>query len=556
VIALSRYRAQLSRGRRARRADELFSSPHPDRAIRDLPPDEFFYVLAEVGFPDALEVLQYGTPEQVQVALDFVLWDRDQLSAERTAEWLAAMVQAPQPALAAWLRGLDVELVALILRRRARIYDLSLDELPDEPEGTFLNTPDGLFTLDLLGEEDQVSDTARLIDALYREDRDYARKLLVGTRAEIDTELEDLAYRWRSGRMADLGFTDFYEALAVYSELDPTTVRIGTEPPPRVRPLGEAARESHLRLPGALAERLAGTSPFARALQGVGSPEELAEIHFALVALCNRALSADRVAPGDHETLSAVLARVAATLDLAVEFLARGNEERQVAAVRTVPLVRLFQLGVSVIGKVRRLGVSLGKQTPFARLGVHGHLFEPEDAEVIASVTRLRPLFPRRLESPPEVGERPFASLADVAVATAALERAGAAVALLYALGVRPEHLAPPALDDTGVELAALDAGILARTALVHRLLGGRAGPLRPLTPAQLETMEGRVAAAAKTEATAAALRGAAEVILTGAAPAVALTPAMSAVVARWSDSLVPLEPVLTTQGLSGPRKG
>jgi hypothetical protein len=42
-----------------------------------------------------------------------------------------------------WLRGLDIELVAFILRRRARIYDLSLEELPDEPEGTFLNTRTG-----------------------------------------------------------------------------------------------------------------------------------------------------------------------------------------------------------------------------------------------------------------------------------------------------------------------------------------------------------------------------------------------------------------------------
>src|SRR6185369_9124165 len=71
VIVLSRYRAQVSRGRRARRGEELFATPHPERAIQTLPPDEFFYVLAETGFPDALEILQYGTPEQVQGALDF-----------------------------------------------------------------------------------------------------------------------------------------------------------------------------------------------------------------------------------------------------------------------------------------------------------------------------------------------------------------------------------------------------------------------------------------------------------------------------------------------------
>jgi hypothetical protein len=555
VIALSRYRAQLSRGRRARRADELFATPHPDRAIRALPPDEFFYVLSELGFPDAMEILQYGTPEQVQVALDFVLWDRDTVSSEHLDEWMGALVQAPQPALAAWLRGLDVELVALILRRRARIYDLSLEELPDEPEGTFLNTPDGLFTLDLLGDEGQVTETAQLIDALYREDRDFARRLLVGTRAEVDTELEDLAYRWRSGRMADLGFADFYEALEVYSELDPASVRVGAEPPTRARPVGDTVPDSHLRLPGALADRLTGGSPFARAIGGLSAPEDVADVHYALVALCNRVLSADRVAPGDHDTLSAVLARVAATLDVAIEFLARGSDERAVAAARGVPLVRLFQVGVSLIGKVRKLGLSLGKETPFARLGVVGHLFEAEDADVIAAVTRLRPLFPRRLESPPAAGERPFASLADVAVATSALERAGAAIGLLYGLGVRPEHLAPPALDDTGVELAALDAGILARTAIAHRLLGAKPGPLRPLTAAELEKTQANVSRAAASPEAAASLHEAIRVLLAAAAPGGALTPALTSVVERWTSSFLPLEPVLTEAGLSMPRQ-
>jgi hypothetical protein len=555
VITLSRYRAQVSRGRRSRRTEELFATPHPERGIATLPPDEFFYVLAEAGFPDALEVLQYGTPEQVQGALDFVLWDRDQVSNEKLDEWLGALVQAPQPALAAWLRGMDVELVALILRRRARIYDLSLEELPDEPEGAFLNTPDGLFTLDLLGDETQMSETAQLIDALYRESRDFARRLLVGTRSEVDTELEDLAYRWRSGRMADLGFADFYEALEVYTEIDPASVRVGGALAPRVRPAAEATAESHLRLPAALAERLTGSTPFARAIAAISAPEELAELHYALVALCNRALSADRVAPGDLEALSTVLGRVAATLDLAVEFLARGSDETAVAAVRTVPMMRLFQVGVSVIGKVRRLAVSLTRETPFARLGTGAHFFEAEDAEVIASVMRLRPLFPRRLESPPAAGERPFGSLLDVALATAALERAAAALALLHGLGIRAEQLTADALGLTEVDLAALDVGVLARTALGQRLLGGQPGPLRPLTAAALEQLDRKLEPAATSAPAVAAVTAAVQEILAGAAPGRTLTPAMKAVAERWTRSLLPLEPVLTTVGLSRPER-
>ena len=206
-------------------------------------------------------------------------------------------------------------------------------------------------------------------------------------------------------------------------------------------------------------------------------------MHSALVALCNRVLSADRVSPGDDPAVAAVLARVAATLDLAVEFLSRGDDAAGVAAVRGVPLTKLFRLGVSLVGKLHRLARTLVRDNPFAVLRPAVDLWEPEDAEVLAALTRLRPLFPRLLDNPPTAGERPFASLRDLATATAAMERAGAALALVVGLGVRPEHVSPERLSAMGVaDPAVVDTGLLARTVLVQRLLGLAPGPLR--TPA------------------------------------------------------------------------
>jgi hypothetical protein len=528
VIALSRYRAQVQRGRRARRSDELFASPDPERAIRALPGDELFYLLSEIGFPDAMDILQHASSAQVQTVLDFAVWERDQIATDRAEEWLAALVQAPAATVTDWIRDIDVELVAILMRRRARIYDLTLDEPPEEPEGMLLSTPDGFFTLDLLGDGDEPAVTARLIDSLYREDKNLARRLLVGMRGDLDAELEETAYRWRSGRMADLGFVDFYEALEVYRE--------------RMRPAAE--RTNHLRLPTALVERLAaGGTPFARAVAAVSDPDELADLHFALVALCNRVLSADRVAPADHERVNAVLTRVAATLDLGVELLGRGSDERATAAIGSVSLMVIFRVGVSLIAKVRRLGQALERKTPFARLTTGRKLFEPADAEVLAAVTLLRPLFPRRLDVPPAAGERPFASLADIAAATTALERTAAAISLLHGLGIRPEQIeALPGLD-----LAALDTAVLARTVLVARLTGSApaGAPLQALPPETIVRFSKRPTSALQREV---------REILIGAAPGKTLTPAMSEVATRWAATLSPLEPVITTAGLSAPR--
>ena len=63
VIALSRYRAQLGRGKRLRRSEALMNAPNPEAAIRALPGDELYYVVHETGTRDALDILVHATRE-------------------------------------------------------------------------------------------------------------------------------------------------------------------------------------------------------------------------------------------------------------------------------------------------------------------------------------------------------------------------------------------------------------------------------------------------------------------------------------------------------------
>jgi Family of unknown function (DUF6178) len=501
VIALSKYRARLGRGKRLRRIDSVMASPNPEQTIQALPGDELYYLLREDDPREAKELLAYAKSEQVQVVLDFGLWSGDQLLPERMEEWVDVMAEMPFETIGDWIRGFDVELVALLIRKGARIYDLEIEDPPDEPAGMFYSTPDRFFVLDVVGYQpaghpdaeglgdDPTDDPSeieaptsarsliRIIDALYRADLNLARRILVGAKSELDSGLEEMALRWRQGRMADLGFIDALEALEIYRELDPATVRIGElRPGTRMRPVGMDEREAPpdlLRAPGVLGEHLGGSSLFARALSRVTSNSELQELHFTLVALTNRILSADRVDAADDRTVAATLTRMRATLDLAVEFLARGgagggpiDDDRAVDAVRTVAVIRLFRLGVSLIGKVRALAQALDRRGPFAALGNLDLVEEPE-ATVMAAINRARPLYSSLLDDPPAAGERAFGSLADIARAAAAIERAAVAQAMLVGLGVRPEHLVPDALE--GVEPAdpvEIDTAVLARTAL------------------------------------------------------------------------------------------
>ena len=658
VITLSRYRARLGRAQRGNRLDALMALDDPETAIAAMSGDEIYGILRESDFREAADLLRWATPAQVQIVADFSLWSGDRTVPGRLREWVEMMAELPEETIGAWVRGLDIELVALILRKGARIYDLSVEEPPDESDGLFFPTPDRLFVLDIVGyreaaaqeraerdaqlgaepaedgDETRVSAEAlmRVVDMLYRDDHELARKILVGAKSELDSELEETAYRWRQGRMADHGFVDAFEALEVYRELDPRTVRLGERAPGgRAQPLATSDDGPTFWLaPPALGPEMEEpTSLFVRALGAVTRPDEVDELHFALVALANRVLSADRVDPADAEAAAAVMARMRGVLDVAVEFLAReparagggaaptgepgpaespgrpaspspsldgapevqggdGLEARAVEAVRTVPLVRLFRLGVTLIGKVRALARAWQRKGPFASLPELDLVEEPE-ATVIAAVARARPAFPRLLDEPPAAGERPFASLADVARATRMIERAAAAQGMLLGLGVRPEHLVPAALAGARPkDPAEIDAGLLARTALVARLLHrgptGSAGksdqsaaelpvdrppPFRPLSEVEVRafrTMVGPAAAVPGATAprggragsggrggpepgpsaapTTPAWATAAAEILLRAAPEV-VRPVAEEIAARWVASLAPLEPVL-----------
>jgi len=449
---LARLRAQLAGPRGYRRIDALLSSDDAAGAVATLSPNEVFELGHEVGFEDSQPLIELATPAQIQGCFDLDGWNKDHLDVVALKPWLTALIEAGFEKVGEVWGSLDAELRALIFHRNVIVYDTTQNEGPaDDNDEPIMPTPDRFFLLELKGDDDTQKLTMRIVEDLYRADPDLARHTIMAARSETVAELEEMSYRWRSGRLADLGYVDFYEALDLFRPLAPDQVNIGEGS--QDRPFEEGAS----RLPVVIAEEVVGRSFLARAIATIDDPVEAERLEQAVLVLVNKVLAAGRAKPGQPEVMRRGALYATATLSLGLETIARSDLGRARQALASIAFVRLFRVGYTVTQKLAKLASALAPRADTAGTPAR---------ELVAALCSPRPLFARAADEPPIAGMRPFESQADLRRAGEILTGLTIRIALVEGLGVNVIAMgqAPeprPELDDH------------VRTALARAVLGG-----------------------------------------------------------------------------------
>ena len=449
---LGRLRAQLAGPRGYRRIDALLTNDDAAGAIAALSPNEVFELVHEVGFEDAQDLIALATPSQIQGCFDLDAWTKDSLEVAPLKPWLNALLEAGFEKVGQVWSNLDAELRALILQKQVKIWDVTLGEGPEEDnDAPIMTTPDRFFLLELLGDADSQRIVQSIVEDLYRADPDLARHTIMAARSEPAAELEEQSYRWRSGRLADLGYVDFYEALDLFRPLDADKVHIGEGSQDKLVP------EQPSRLPVVVAEEVLGRSFLARAMAAIDNPVEADRIEEALMILVNKVLAAGRAKPGQAEVVRRGALYATATLSLGLETVARSDIHKAQQALGTIALSRLFRVGYTVTTKLARLAQALAPRSLTAGSPAK---------ELVAGLCSPRPLFTRAADEPPTTGVRPFEAVADLRRAGELLTGLTLRIALVEGLGVDVVAMgqAPeprPNLDDH------------IRTALARAVVGG-----------------------------------------------------------------------------------
>jgi Family of unknown function (DUF6178) len=443
-------RRALQNARGKQKLDLILSAPDPEQLVASLPPEELYFALLDIGPDDAAELVAMASPEQFRHFVDMSAW-RGADEGPRTSEvirWLR-LAREGGADLAKFRRqlwSLDIELLALVLRRELSVHDLTEEEPPPPRNpGMAYYTSDRRFLLEFAGSAEHAA-VRQLIEDLYAQDPFGAGRLIESIRWELPIELEESARRWRDGRLRDAGVPEFEEAVAFYAR-PAQRAREPTEGPPT-----QALTAPSGPLLDAALERLDG--------------DRLEIAEEAIVYAANAALVANRVPLDDAAEVREQLANARATLSLGLELLSGADAARAAQILVDEPIRSVFQ---AAMGEAYRLQARARKIAARARLPqaqTATVLDEPLES-ALQALLRARPMF----HQPGQRRPRAFASPAEIAQAEALLDEAEATIALLSTMGIPPAQLGPKA-EEAGLGPAVVKASLAVRALISSQARG------------------------------------------------------------------------------------
>ena len=372
------------RARGRDRLRHLFLSEHPEQLVQQLPELEVFLTVKEAGENDCLDLISLTTPEQFQYMLDLDFWKKDDLDPEKVLQWMEILLEAGEKKVTQFIQSTDLEFIALLLKKFLHVTTMpgehleGMDRIP-------LFTLDQFYFVDFRGKKTREI-FEPFLQILYRVDKNNYQRLMDALIVEIESELEEIGYRLRNGRLADYGFPDFEEALEIYRFANPDSFTGGEGFSQVVRPEEGGKESSFFYL------TFQQEGPFFSAiLSRTDDPYERDRLKQDITALCNKAIVAEAIDLSNIAAMERVIKKVYHTLNLGLQYLSKDDERKAFEILRSLPIQRLFQYGVGTTLLLRRKAESILQGPCFSNDQENLVFLDPPHFEKFEGILRKRP---------------------------------------------------------------------------------------------------------------------------------------------------------------------
>jgi uncharacterized protein DUF6178 len=472
--------------------DLILSAPEAERLVQSFAPETLFYTLKEIGSADCGDLLSMAAPEQLKGLFDLDCWNKDRVNHQRMREWIEAMSEAGRRRAAEALMELDIELVTLLMRRYLKVYLLSeVQAALDVPSNRVVQF-DEHYAVEFIRYDNILPFLQEILEEMFERDYDYFSSLMDEVYWGVDSELEEQAYQYRSARLNDRGFPDFFEAQSVFGYLNPKQfdeIRRTYTPPNR-----EDALQDHAQVDMAMMALGADSSLFNAALTAGFAAQGKRQIRSEMALVANQVLVARAIDFGDPEAVREAIELTHHYLNLGLEHLAGGDLKTAISYLRDTHLKLLLRLGVSLTIDLRKRAEALLACLGFApgKARSVSYLDSPY-REALEGFLLTAPRFYGGLDRQPSVVMRNFKEMRDLHVAYGVLNQLEAMTPLFS--GLLQIDITSPAFH---VQVAGREIRLsqILLTALVSQALDSTLTPA-PLAASRLPELRSRLMTAA-----------------------------------------------------------
>ena len=319
------------------RNEFLMLVDHPEHVVPHLPDAELCFTIRAGGMSEAAWLLEMATPRQRQACVDLDVWQGAELTHERALEWVDALIEAGREVLVRGIEQLDPEFWILSLKRMADVVVIGRED--ERPEGFF--TEDGVVYFRAHADED-FARVKEIMQTAFSESQPYYWNMVHGMLFELPTECEEYALRWRTGRLADLGFPERDWAMRVYRPLELDQVE--TVDVTRAHEGEVHALVARSDLPRQLRGSLVGEA--LTRLPGDRAGDVLGYI----LGVANCLAVADGLSLSDAESIPHALDKAVSGIDQGLREVCRARDQAPEVVIETTRPLDLFRVGLTSRG--------------------------------------------------------------------------------------------------------------------------------------------------------------------------------------------------------------
>ncbi len=387
--------------------DKIMELDNPQLFVRQMPWEDFFWLIKKVDEDEFLPLLKMGSDDQKQYLLDLEIWDKDRLNLKKTSIWFDRMLKADPDGLSKWFFSKGESFAYFYFFKNIHV------EIKDEDDdhrdfGPDFFTLDGLFYISIPDEELKEL-IPNILRAMAKENLGTYQTLLITMAGIIPAELEEDMYRQRNIRLAEHGFLPREEALAVYARLDPDSLDMEDKID---SPYASSVADIHELIPFASFFHGQGRNLLTDTFSEIKDDLFLDRLRLEFAGLCNQTLAADGSLDYELATLISACRRASAHLNLIIEKMCNTDIRKSVTLLNNNSLVSLFRAGFGLVLNLKWESERWVQDSWFHGQGLDAGFWGDARGAILAGILKDKPQFYTGLKAEDEY--RDFEWLAEL----------------------------------------------------------------------------------------------------------------------------------------------